>query len=350
MKRTTIATGIYLDRYGYSVRWRDHGVPRSQRFPRDTPVSILKAFRVRQVRDASPAPGERLGSFVRDAVRFLSTRRGKPSFKADRAHLRPWIHRFRDRSRWGVTREHVAAAIDDWTQEGYSTGEIRHRVKILRRFYRALSPDLPTPCDRVALPKASKRRPVSVSDALIRDVALQLRKQEMDGIGRLRTAKTRARFLVLATTGQRPAQLQRAQPFDVDLERNLWHVRPAKGDAGTTVYLNEEMRLAWRVFIAAGAWGAYNGRSFVRTLQRNGWPKGVRPYNLRHSVGLSLSELGVDLGDIQQHMGHASPATTRQFYVPELPQRMKNTSAKLEGRIGPTFALTGGRSKDQKQA
>lgn len=339
MPRVTVDTNIYKDRYGYTVRWRDHGHTKSHRFPLDTPLPVLKAFRDRRQLDAQPAPMEKAGSFVRDAVRFLKTRRGLVSFKSDRAHLRPWIHRFRKLSRWAITREAISAAVSEWTQKGYSPRELRHRVQILRSLYRTLAPDQPTPCDRVTLPKKPKTRPVSVSDALIRDVALRLRKQEWDGIGRLRTAKTRARFLVLATTGQRPAQLRRTQPYDVDLERRQWTVRPAKGDNGTTVYLNDEMLLAWQVFITARAWGHYDGRSFVKTLHRNGWPKGVRPYNLRHSVGLSLSELGVDLGDIQAHMGHTSPNTTRQFYVPTLPQRMKDASAKLDGRLGPTHAL-----------
>lgn len=337
--RVTVDTNIYRDRFGYTVRWRDHGQTKAQRFPLDTPLPVMKAFRDRRQLDAQPAPMEKAGSFVRDAVRFLKTRRGLVSFKSDRAHLRPWIHRFRKLSRWAITREAISAAIGEWTQKGYSAREIRHRVQILRTLYHTLSPEQTTPCDRVTLPKPRKNRPVSVSDTLIRDVALRLRKQEWEGIGRLRDAKTRARFLVLATTGQRPAQLKRTQPYDIDLERRQWTVRPAKGDNGTTVYLNDEMLLAWQVFITARAWGHYDGRSFVKTLQRNGWPKGVRPYNLRHSVGLSLSELGVDLGDIQAHMGHTSPNTTRQFYVPTLPQRMKDASAKLDGRLGPTHAL-----------
>jgi hypothetical protein len=96
------------------------------------------------------------------------------------------------------------------------------------------------------------------------------------------------------------------------------------------------MHAAWALFIAAKAWGPFDSRSFVSTLQRNGWPKGVRPYNLRHTVGLTLSELGVDLGDIQAHMGHRSIETTRTYYVPAVPQRLKDASEKLDGRLTGT--------------
>ena len=148
MTRITVAPGIYQDRYGFQIRWRDHGVPRSQRFPLDTPLEVLKRFRATQVSQAAPTPDERIGSFVRDVVAFLRLRRGKESYKSDRAHLRPWVHRFTRRSRWTVTRVDILAAIAEWEQDGYSAREIRHRVKILAQLYRTLSPSEPrTPCD-----------------------------------------------------------------------------------------------------------------------------------------------------------------------------------------------------------
>lgn len=335
-RRVRVATGVYRDQSGHDVVWHDGGRPRSARFPLDAPLENLKAFRARQQHQARERHPQ-LGSFVRDAVRFLTPRKGLASFKSDRAHLRVWVHRFRLESRFTITRARVQAAIGEWQLAGYSPRELRHRWRILSQFFATIDPDGPNPCRGVKLPRVPKRRPRSVAASLVREVALNLRKQEMDGIGRLRDAKTRARFLVLATTGQRPAQMKRATVTDVDLERRIWFVEPAKGDAGTVVYLNDDMLAAWQLFIAAHAWGPYDGRSFARTLQRNGWPKDVRPYNLRHTVGLTLSELGVDLGDIQAHMGHSSPATTR-IYVPGVLSRLKDASAKLDGRLS-TAAL-----------
>lgn len=334
----TVATGIYEDRYGFEIRWQDRGEPKSQRFPLDTPEETLKDWRRTKVHLAK---GKRphVGSFVRDAVRFLARRKGKTSFKSDRSHLRVWIHRFGKLSRFAITREAIAEALSDWSADGYSPRELRHRLRILSQCLAAVMPDEPNPCTGVKLPTAIvKRRPRSVADTIVREVAINLRKSEI--LGRLRDAKTRGRYLVLATTGQRPAQMRRATAADVDLERRIWFVEPAKGDNGTTVYLNDDMYAAWCVFIQARAWGRYDGRSFVKTLRRNGWPKGIRPYNLRHGVGLSLSELGVDLGDIQAHMGHTSPATTR-IYVPGVLSRLKDASDKLEGRLRlPQFSTT----------
>lgn len=338
MTRQTIARGVYRDPYGYEIRWRERGASRAKRFPLDTPLETLKAYRQTKQRIAvgkkPPA-----GSFVRDATRFLSRRKALTSFKSDRAHLRPWIHRFSRLSRFAISRDHVRAAIGEWHAQGYSPRELRHRLRILHQCLTSLDPDDPNPCVGVKLPTIPKARPRSVSDALVRDVALNLRKSEI--AGRLRDGKTRARYLVLATTGQRPAQLRRATPAAVDLERRIWFVDPAKGDNGAIVYLNDDMLAAWQLFVQTQAWGQYDGRSFVKTLRRNGWPAGIRPYNLRHTVGLALSELGVDLGDIQAHLGHTSPVTTR-IYAPGILSRLRDASEKLSGRLGslPQLATT----------
>lgn len=331
--------GIFRDRYGYRVTWRDRGRQREKRFPPDTPLDVLTAWRNRRIAQ-SPSGGAPAIGLARDVVRYLKGRRHLASYVTERAQLRAWVHRYPKLSRWALTADHVRAAIADWQKHGYSAQEIRHRVNALKRLYRTLDGGTSsTPCDGVKLPRLPKSRPVPVPDDLIRQVAIQLQIAERDDVGSahvLRSSKTRARYLVLAATGQRPAQLKRARPSDVDLERRVWVVRPAKGDAGTIVVLNDDMLAAWRLFIAADAWGAFSTRSFVRTLRAHGWPKGIRPYNLRHSVGFALSGAGVDLGDIQAHMGHTDPRVTRRFYVPTLLERQARASAAIDGRLGPT--------------
>jgi len=329
-RRTRIATGIFSDRYGYAIVWPVQGTPKEKRFPQDTPLHVLKDYRAKQVEIARQQKAlNRAGSFVRDVVRFLAPRKGRPSFKSDRAHLRAWVQAFPNKSRWDLDREACADVVARWRQRGYSAKTIRHRVRIIKALYAHFDGShAETPVDDLELPRLPKARPIAVTADVVRGVALELLKHE--ALGWLRDAKTRGRFLVLATTGQRPIQVIRAQPTDVDFERGVWTVRPAKGDAGTLVYLNADMLNAWRLFAAAGAWGRYDTSSFAKTLRRCGWPTWTRPYNLRHTVGLALSARDVDLGDIQQHMGHASPTTTR-IYVPGLPARARAASLKLEG-------------------
>lgn len=334
--RTRIVTGIFQDQYGYSVTWQDRGRQREKHFPLDTPIPTLKAFRKRQGSIATQAVTHERGggSFVRDVVRYLRTRKGRPSHKADRSHLRPWVKRFKQRSRHAITREAIQLALADWADK--SARELRHRVNVLRQVYRLLDgPTAPTPCDGVTLPTIPKTRPKGVPDGIIQTVGDRLYHQELAGT--LRDGKTRARFLVQATCGKRPCQLVKARPIDVSLERRIWDVEPAKNASGGPQYLNDEMLEAWRLFITEHAWGKYDASSFAKTLRRNGWPAGVRPYNMRHQTLQAVTAAGGSLEDSQQMATHASPVTTQRHYVPLEVEKSKAASERIDGRFDPAM-------------
>jgi integrase len=298
-------------------------------------VPTLKAYRKRQQKTATDAPavnehGVRTGSFVRDVVRYLRSRKGRPSYKADRSHLRPWAKRFGRFSRHAITRDKIAEALADWHDK--SPRELRHRVNVLRQVFNLLDgPETGSPCDGVKLPTIAKTRPKGVPDDIIQTVAANLLEQERKG--RLRDGKTRARFLVLATCGKRPCQMLRARPIDVNFTTRIWDVEPAKNSHGGPLYLNDEMLAAWRAFDGAEAWGPYDPVSFAKTLRRNGWPGGVRPYRMRHQTLQTMSNRGVDFGAVQQAAGHASPETTRNSYVPHEVAQSQAASAAIEGRF-----------------
>jgi integrase len=145
--------------------------------------------------------------------------------------------------------------------------------------------------------------------------------------------KTQARFQVIASTGVRPAELKRAEPTDVDLERRVWIVRTAKGGEPRAFWLNDDMKAAWESFIAAGAWGYFDASDYAKALYAAGWPKDVRPYQARHSVTLELGERGIDLGDVQRWLGHRQVSTTRKHHAPVLASRLKQASEILAGRF-----------------
>lgn len=334
-KRRRLATGVYADANGISVIYHAHGKPIETRFDPGTPLDRMVRWRKRQIGNAAEMPHrEPRGTLARDAVRFLKTRKGLANYVTEKANLKAWVAVLRNPPRWKITTQHLEQTVATWRAHGYSEQTLRHRCRILRQLLqkcdgkRALSP-----FDDFTLPKKPRPRPISVSDEIIRAVAIELRKHEI--LKWLKTAKTRARYLVLASTGHRPAEVKRTQPADLDLDRRLWFVRTAKGGVATILHLNDDMLAAWSLFVQARAWGRFDTRNFGRALRRCGWPAGIRPYALRHSTGLALSEAGADLGDIQAHLGHASIETTRQFYVPAIDSRRARTSRLLEGRLGP---------------
>jgi integrase/recombinase XerD len=51
----------------------------------------------------------------------------------------------------------------------------------------------------------------------------------------------------------------------------------------------------------------------VRTIQRRFKVAGFTPHQLRHTLACDLAASGADLGEIQEILGHSSPATTRVY-------------------------------------
>lgn len=334
-KRKRIARNIYEDKSGRSGVVRVGEWTKEKRFPSFTPLATIHAWQEkthRRLAKLVPAHAPR-GTLSADVDRYLSMVRHLVGWVSLRSELRKWVDLYGDRYRHALNEQDVMQARNRWLDAKVKPKTINNRVTALNRLWhrldgrRAISPAADVP----PLP-VHKTPPVVISPEIVRHVHDELAKQEQ--AGKLRDAKTRARFMIYATSGKRPSEIKRAQPTDVDLERRIWLVRDGKGGWSPGVYLNDDMLAAWVLFIAVDAWGPFNTGSLARVLRTSGWPIGVRPYNLRHTIGITMSELGVDLADIQQHMGHKRIETTRRHYVPVLGSRLQAASELVGNRIG----------------
>jgi hypothetical protein len=253
--------GIYEDQYGYRVVWPLLGKPKCKRFPRDTPLERLKAYRRQQVDLALQRRGlDRTGSFVRDVVRFLRLRRGRPSFKADRAHLRPWVQALQESSRWAITAK---------------TARCRRRLA-RGRLQRARDPaprapappssidaldgaKADTPVDELELPKVPKTRPRSVSDVLVRDVAPRAPQAR----GRSATCATRRHARGISSTRRagsgRCSTCARSRPTSIS-SGGSGSSTARSTTRRTIVYLNDDM-------VARGRSSSPRRRGGVRSAQ-----------------------------------------------------------------------------------
>lgn len=333
-KRIRIDTGIFRDEGGYSII----AYGKETRAPNGLNTTRAELYRLRadwieELEKRDPTRGAPAGSLARDIPQYLAlSKHFADKGSSQGAHLRAWVPELGTRVRRSITRADILRVRGDWIVAGVKPKTCNNRVSALRALYRTLDgAHVPTPCDHIE-PLPTHRTPaVSVSPALILAVDQQL--QAFERSGRLRDAKTRARFRVRAATGRRPSEIMRAERQDVDLERRIWTPRDGKGGFTPGIYLTDDMRLAWELFIAADAWGPFSTDSMAEVLHAAGWPTTIRPYNLRHSVGIALSESGVDLADVQQLMGHKDQRTTRAHYVPVLASRLQEASERLEGRL-----------------
>lgn len=342
--RRRVAPGIYEDgdNYHATIHVRGAGF-REKRFPINTPLPDVESWRnskrieLLEIARRGSAPG----TFRRDAQRYI--RDFTPhlaSAKSREIEVQTWIREFGEKRRGQITTADVARVRSKWLTEGrrdkqpggLSTKTINNRVNTLRHLYHCLDGKKAwTPCDDLAPLEVHKTPIQFVADATI--AAVDLKLQQLEREKRILSTRPRARFRVLVSTGRRPSELMRAQPTDVDLPRRIWLPRDGKGGFSPGIYLNDDMLAAWHFFITANAWGKFATDKQADYLRMAGWPADVRPYNARHTVGITLSERGVDLDDVGSMMGHKRRETTRRHYVPVLNSRMQKASELLNGRF-----------------
>jgi site-specific recombinase XerD len=334
-KRIRIASGIYRDRSGLAATVKIGNRQRERRFPIDTPLEEIKTWQATTrawlwTQAPRPSAPSTRGTLDGDTVTYLKQLEGRPCYGSDRSHLKAWSPLYGPRRRASLRPEDVILAIAQWRTADVAAQTIIHRCRVLRQLFHALDgATAGTPVDHVQRPKKPKPVPVTVPLATIRRVGEQL--TAVDPI-------MAARYWVLATTGQRPAQVMRALPSDVSLKRAIWLVRAAKGSEVRELFLNGDMIAAWKLFIKRKAWGNFDQTAYARTLRACGWPEMIRPYNLRHSFAVSALEQGIDLGDVQGMLGHTEIDTTRTFYAAILPARLKQASQRMEGRLPAALA------------
>lgn len=347
-KRTRVATGIYRDACGYLAIACRHTLRRDKRFPPDTSIAFMESWQIRtraelddeyeetSAIDDAPLPVR--GTFASDLPRRLKQIEGLAQYKADRSHLRAWLPRIGHLKRTAVRTSHTRAAFSAWIAAGKKPRTIRHRRRVLREMWHGLDgAHAKPPLKGVKIPKPEDPHPTPVPVATIQRVAASLKRGlvivKAHGPRRTKAkthipspAEARAFFLVRATTGQRPSQIMRADPSDVDLKRRIWFVRAGKGGRAIPLPLTPDMVKAWKAFDAAKVWRKkIDLRSFSKTIRRHGWPTGVWPYTLRHTFAIDHLLAGTALGDLQGLLGHAQIETTRKHYAPILLALLKKT-------------------------
>lgn len=347
-RRTRIAPGVYSDAYGLAAVVKVGRIQKERRFPAGTDLVALRNWQDQQ-RDElrEQHPTDRRQTVRKDIESRAHALAGRPSAKSDYSHLKAWIPFIGDLLRTEVTRAHVLLALQTWQAAGKAARTIRHRLRVLRELYASFK--LPSPAAGVELPKIPAPHPVPVSLETIRSVAasLQQGKRHPKGYGG-DSDQAYARFLVRALTGQRPSQIMRAQPADVDLVRRIWFVRAGKGGTAIPLPLNAEMVKAWKLFAAVDAWGTFDARSFSKTIRRHGWPASIRPYNLRHTFAIDHLLHGTSLGEVQGLLGHRQIETTRKFYAPVLTALL--TKAVGKRRLGLTTSQKPAAGRPGKRA
>lgn len=330
--RRRIAEGIYRGKFSISgcvkVGSGKRALTREQCFPFGTTTKEIQRWRERTINELREDVPELIrGTLNADIETYLKRMKKKPaSWPAKQSELRAWAVKFGKKRRHLITPEMVDLQIAAWLNDDVSKKTILNRCRTFAHLYRTLANNkrARTPLDTIDIPKPEKKAPIGVSIDVITRVEKKLREGDQ---------KIRARFMVQAATGIRPAQLTRVEKTHVDLERGIVAIDAAKGGNPIVHVLSDDMQAAWAIFDSVDAYGDYNRKDFATAVKEAGWPSGVRIYNTKHTFGMALADEDVDNKDVQDWFGHTDAKTT-SIYTGRRIKRMQRVSEKMAGRLG----------------
>ena len=150
-----------------------------------------------------------------------------------------------------------------------------------------------------------------------------------------RNIKHRLVLMFLYYAGMRLNEVRSIRWEDIDFERELIHIKIAKGEKERVVFLHPELRKTLEfygvknrgyVFISQRG-KKYSAKSIQlivkHAARREKIKKNVTPHALRHSFATHLLESGADIRYIQQLLGHKYLKTT-QIYTHVAMKDIKN--------------------------
>jgi len=126
------------------------------------------------------------------------------------------------------------------------------------------------------------------------------------------------------SSGLRASEIINLKWQDIDFDRNIIHVKRAKGKKDRIVMLSEKVKEGLKaipkksdyVFITNRN-GKYSQRAIQKIIEnaakRAGIKKKITPHTLRHSFATHLLESGTDISHIKELLGHANISTTNIY-------------------------------------
>lgn len=155
---------------------------------------------------------------------------------------------------------------------------------------------------------------------------LVLSKEETNKmIGSINNLKHKIVVMFLYYAGLRLDEARNIRWGDIDFDREIIHLKTAKGDKERIVFLHKKLGDILKIygvnkegllFVSQRA-GKYNKRTIQQIVKnaarKAGIMKNVTPHTLRHSFATHLLENGADIRYIQQLLGHKDLKTTQIY-------------------------------------
>lgn len=345
------AKGIRKTSTGFRCYVRAAGVLRCKRFPPDTALSVMKAWRdetrvaLRLITPVRVVPG----GFRAEVATYLAAVRTMPTFAERQKHLEEWVARFGDRPRNSIQPIEIRTALQELRAQGKAASSINHRRTALMHFWSVIAPTEPNLVRLVPRMRPPEPEPRGIPPELMRRIldAMPDHGTAAKGQPREGHSKAKARLAVHAWTGLPPAQIMHLRPEDVDWEGRTLLVPPRRkgqGVARSRRPLTKKGLAALRAFAKADAWGPYSTsvvrRAFraacevveaeFREAGRSLDLSRLRPYDARHGLGASAYLATGDVQAVAELLGQTDLRTTRRYTLSGVDEALRHAVTQLD--------------------
>lgn len=350
-RAATAMKGIRRTPTSWQVYARVKGQFVSERFPLDTPLSVLKDARERLLgkrKHGLVDPNENVDEsqlFPADAREYLALVKDMPSFD-DREHeINCWAKAFAKKRRADIEGKDISKVLQEWKVSGGVDGGPlsnaslnRRRTSLMSMWTKLDGKSARNPVRDVdKFDESENLEPIRAHDPrilyrlLARIGQRKWKRRRPKHRGRPHApSKTRARLRLILHTGWPHAQVMRLLPEHINWKTEHVRVparRKGKGKkAPRVVPLFAGAVVALRAFEAADAWGPFSTSSMHTALARavkdeNAWRKRrgkrplshIRPYDFRHTALTEMAKVITDERALQELSLHSSASQTRRY-------------------------------------
>lgn len=339
--------GIRRDAHGLQAYVFVNGRQRAKRFPLDTPIGHIRAWREDQrvgARHQLEIGDEAPGGFRRDVRAYLDTITDMPTFEERKYRMAQWVEAFGLRSRHSITPAEIRQQLARWKRTGRYDGgplsgaSLNRRRTDLMHFYTvmngrgAANPVKDVPAYPEHAGDQVRAHPWRVWYRLLARIGSRRWASRRPGHQGQRApdSKTRARLRLMLWTGWPHKQIAQLTPRDIDWAQGRVRVsRRQKGRGGHPakwIPVLPPALVALRAFERADAWGPFSASSMHSALARavaaeNAWRTrwrrptlpAIRPYDARHSALTLMATLTSDERVLQELALHSSASQTRRY-------------------------------------
>lgn len=158
--------------------------------------------------------------------------------------------------------------------------------------------------------------------------------------------RERAIIEVFRSTGARVGEIAEITMEQVNLETGDIWIQGEKGGKYRTLYLDDDAKHYYKLYLETrtdsspymfpgsrrpyGKMCTCSFRNIMKTIgRRAGLTCRVYPHKMRKTLGMNLKNKGVDIGTIQEVLGHASPAVTSQYYAQSTPHTLRSVRERV---------------------